>query len=356
MNPFLTEIMAETSELKYFNWLSIAFGIGLFIDKHKWIKLVNHTRALTVLVTHMYFMVNYILNFLDQSSNRKRRMNLGTCTYFLGVIIYTIFLNVSRREISSILLSCLKFMTIRDKSIMKWTSIALTIMILVHLFVYIISTVLLKYQLLKIKIIHTLVFNQTDIYMHGCSLCFIFILFSYFCHQNILRRINQKIRQSLDNNTIRKMVLSLLFIQLNMRRMNKVCGPVLLLQFSIIYTAIPNVVFSVTGKYGYSNWVVIEMTAIMAHIVIVFLMVTVVEKLTAKLQETRTEILVKMMGRKDIDHSYDMDTFMKLLQDKDLVKYTAMDMFDINYGMLLPFLGSVISLTVLICQLSDTKQ
>ena len=82
----------------------------------------------------------------------------------------------------------------------------------------------------------------------------------------------------------------------------------------------------------------------------------VVEKLTAKLHETRIEILVKI-ERNDIGHlNIDVNTFMKILQDKDLFQYRAMDMFDISYSMLLSFLGSVISLTVLICQLNDIRQ
>ena len=348
--------MAEIKELKYFNWLSIGFGTGFFIDKHKWIKLVNHTRALTVLVFNTYLMVNDILNLLDQSYKINTGMNLRTFTYFPSVIIYTLSLNVNRREMSSILLSCFKFMSTRDKVIMQWISNVGTIMTVVHFVAYLISSALLDENLiLNNRFMDTLLFNQTDIYIHGCSFCFLFILSSYFCHQNILYRINQKIRKSLDNITIRQMVLSLLLIQSNMYRINKVCGPVLLIQLSSIYTAIPAIVFLVTDKYGNSNWMVTEMTGTVVHIVILLLMVTVVEKLTAKLQETQTEIHVKLIKRSDIDSSYNMDTFMKLLQDKDLFKYTAMDMFDINYGMLLSFLGSVISLTVLICQLTDTR-
>ena len=351
--------MAEVKELKWFNWLSIGFGVGLFIDESKFMKFVNYSRAFTVFFAATCMLVIHVLNNIDNSytGNNVFWMNLSSFTYFPSVIFYTIFLNVSRREMSSILLSLFKFMTNRDKVIMQWISNVGTIMTVVHFVAYLISSALLDENLiLNNRFMDTLLFNQTDIYIHGCSFCFLFILSSYFCHQNILCRINQKIRKSLDNKTIRQMVLSLLLIQSNMNRMNRVCGPILLIQFSTVYTAIPSLILLVTDRTGNYSWMVTEVTGIVTHVLFLLLMITLVEKQTVKLQETRTEILVKMIGRIDIHHwNIDVDTFMKLLQDKDLFQYRAIDMFDISYSMLLSFLGSVISLTVLICQLTDTK-
>ena len=351
--------MAELKQLKSYNWLSVCFGVGLFIDGSKFIKFVNYSRAFTVLFFTTYILVIHVLNNIDKSYTRNNLLwiNLSCFTYFPGIIFYTTFLNLSRGEINSILLSCFKFMTTKDKVIMKLTSVVVTVMALVHFFAYVISSSLLgEYMIFKNQIMDILLFNQTDIYMHGCGLCFIFILSSYFCHQNILSRISQKIRKSLDNKTTHQMVISLLFIQSNMNRINSISGPILLIQFSAVYTAIPSVILLVTDRNGDYSWMVTEFVTTVVHVLVLLLLVAVVENLTAKLHETRVEILVKMMGRKDIVHFHiDVDTFMKLLQDKDLFKYTAMNMFDINYGMLLSFLGSVISLTVLICQLTDTK-
>ena len=350
--------MAEVKELKWFNWLSISFGIGLFIDGSKFVKFVNYSRSCTVLFSTTYMLVIHVLNNIDNSytGNNVFWINLSSFTYFPGIIFYTIFFNMSRKEISSILISFLKFMTTREKAIMKWISIAVTIIALVHFFTYVISSLLLDQKvILKNQIMDTLLVNQTDIYMHGCGLCFIFILSSFFSHKNILEKINVNIHKPLNDKTIRQMVLSLLFIQSNMNRINTLSGPVLLLQFSTVYTAIPVVTLLAADWNGDYSWMTTEFVTTVVHILILLLLVAVVEKLTAKLQETQTEILVKLVGRKDIHPSYHMDTFMKLLQDKDLFKYTAMDMFDINYGMLLSFLGSVISLSVLICQVTDTK-
>ena len=351
--------MAEVKELKWFNWLSISFGVGLFIDGSKFMKFVSYTRAFTVLFSAIYILVIHVLNNMNNSSSGSDvfEMNLACFTYFPSVIFYTFFLNMSRREVSSILLSFWRFMTTREKAIMKWTSIAVTTMILVYFWAYVILTTLLDdYQILKNQILEVSCWNQTNIYMHGCGLCLFFILSSYFCHQNILCRINEKIRKPLDNKTIHEMVLSLLFIQSNMKKINRINGPVLLLQFSAVYTVIPSVTLVITDRNGEHSWLVTEMLAMVSHILVLLLLVVVVEKVTAHLEETQSEILVKMVGRNDIHRlNIDVDTLMKLLQDKYLFQYRAMDMFDISYGMLLSFLGSVISLTVLICQLTDTK-
>ena len=352
--------MAEVKELKWFNWLSISFGVGLFIDGSKFMKLVSYTRAFTVLLSAIYMLVIHVLNNMDNSypSNNVFVINLSCFTYFLGVIFYTTFLNVSRREVSSILLSLFQFMTNREKVIMKRTSIAVTTLILVYFFAYTISSALIDESLiLNNQIMDTLLFNQTNIHMHGCGLCFIFILSSFFCHQNILCRINQKISTSLDNITIHQIVLSLLLIQSNIKRMNRVCGPVLLLQFSTVFTTVPSLILLVTDRNGDYSWMITELYTIVAHILILLLLVVVVEKLTEKLHETRAGILIKMMGRNDIHHlNIDVNTFMKLLQDKNVFKYRAMNIFDISYSMLLTFLGSVISLSVLICQVNGSTR
>ena len=351
--------MAEVKELKWFNWLSIGFGVGLFIDESKFMKFVNYSRAFTVLFSTTYMLVIHVLNNMDNSYPGKQVfwMNLCSFTYYPSVIFYTVFLNVSRREVSSILLSLFQFMTNRDKVIVKWNSIAITTMILVYVSGYTISSILLDdYQIIKNHILEVLLWNQKNIYMHGCGLCFILILSSFLSHKNILEKINVNIHKSLNDKTIRQMVVALLFIQSNMKRINRISGPVLLIQFSIVYTGIPSLVFLVIDRNGEYSWRITEFLTTVAHILFLVLLVAVVEKLTAKLEETQTEILLKLMGRKDIHQSYDMDTFMKLVQDKDIFKYTAMNMFDINYGMLLSFLGSVISFSVLICQLKDSMK
>ena len=351
--------MAEVKELKWFNWLSTGLGFGLFIDGSKFMKFVNYTRAFTVLFSAICMLVIHVLNNIDNSftGNNVFWMNLSCFTHFPCIMFYTIFLNMCRHEIGSILLSCFKFLSMKNRTNMKWLSLVVSLFTLVHFLVYFVATVLLgKHLIIENAILDIMLYNQTNIYMHGFGLCFIFFLSSFLCHKNILDRINVNIHKPLNDKRMHQMVLALLFIQSNMKRMNKISGPVLLLQFSIVYTGIPSLVFLVTDRNGEYSWMVTEFVATVAHILFLLFLVALVEKLTAKLEETQTEILVKMMGRKDIHQSYDMDTFMKLLQSKYLLKYTAMDMFDISYGMLLSFLGSVISFTVLICQLKDSMK
>ena len=349
--------MAEVKELKWFNWLSIGFGVGLFIDESKFMKFVNFSRAFTVLFSTTYMLVIHVLNNINNSyaGNQVFWINLSSFAHFPSVIFYTVFLNTSRDEIGSILLSCFKFMSTKNRTNMKWFSFVVSLLTVVEFLVYIISSLLFQKIIIKNAILDILMFNQTDIYMHGFGLCFIFILSSFLSHKNILDRINVNIHKPLNDKTIRQMVLSLLFIESNMKKINRISGPVLLVQFSIVYTAIPLAVFGVTDRNEDHIWSRTQMIAIITHILILLVLVAIVVKLTRKFQETQTEIFVKLMERKNINRTYDMDILMKLLRDKDLFKYTAMNMFDINYGMLLSFLGSVISFTVLICQLSDTR-
>ena len=74
------------------------------------------------------------------------------------------------------------------------------------------------------------------------------------------------------------------------------------------------------------------------------------------MEKTRGQIFKEVIAQKKLQNSHHRQLFLHFLQDQDLFKLNAMEMFSIDYGTVMCFAGSVISFTVLIDQINSSMK
>ena len=343
--------------LKYFDWLSICFGLGIFVQNNKWLRTFNSLRALMVIGISAY--AAWLYGYAHEMASKKYFwFLLLTWFYFPTYIVYTIAFWMNRQAYANLLTTLIGGLTSKQRKTMKKTCIFVTIFLVTHFILYCSSYPFSNFGESTGEMIKTMfLMYQTDSFHHGSCLYFTIILMAYYSHKNILRHILKKVinHENICNDEFFKMSsLQLLSIQDNIRTINAVSGPILLINFTYIYIAVPPLGFLVKADHFGIIFMLVEVITMLLHILMTFILVILVQKLNAKLYFLQSEVLHEISRRTTVKNSHQRDLFMNLIQDKNLFTLTAMDMFNMDYGMLLSFGGSLINFTVLLCQINSS--
>lgn len=349
--------MPAEENLKLFNVLSIGFGVGIFL-KNKTSKIINLIRAVCVIVSSVYktCLITTSLIFLG-----KKWFLIFSLVfiYYFTTIAYTIIINCNRKQLACLLKTFFKSLSHRESKMMKVTSVFMGIATLIHFFTYVLSycfSPLCGPSLLEIFMCSLKTF-QSDMFMHAVSFYLIIILSSFYCHRKTLHDIkNQCSRKDL-TFPVKEACQRLMFIKKNMLCINSAFGPALGLMFLFILTCLPSYMFLTTTDEAKETWIFAEITTIWVNTVLCLVLVIVCENLQSRLEGIREEIVNQVIDRNTLTVSHHhCKIFLNLLQDQQLLTFTAMNMFSMSYGMVMCFSGTLISIGVLICQINSSMK
>ena len=346
--------MQVEDTFRVFNDLSVVFGVAIFL-KSKTYRIINFFRAACVILASLYLLCTYH----EKVSNVEVQSEwfwtiMFEVMYDSSVIIYTIVLNAKRSQIAGVLTTFFESMSRKEKMIVKRTSTVLSIYVVIHLIGLILSYLFSK----TYNVIEVVILNQTEPYMHGLSFYFILILSSFYCHRNTLNEIKdqclvQSRKPSMDN--IREAIKKLIFIQNNMKSLNQSMGPALVLVFFYILIGVPMEMYlQVTSPLAKDPSYIIELFAVILVVVISSMLIVICETFSSRLDKIRNDILNNVIDLNKVAKSHHLQLFLDLLRDPHLFTFTAMDMFNMSYGMIMYFLGTLISMGVLICQVGTS--
>jgi len=193
-----------------------------------------------------------------------------------------------------------------------------------------------------------------DYIFHGVVMIILLILPSFYCHHTCLIRLKKHLINSKAMN-MAFCVKTMLFVDKNVKLINSIIGPVVLITFVSLY------IYSVVLIFVFSNFgteFIYIIIIICIFKLFVLCIIVLSQRSTSSLNSIRSEILeMLLLNRNNYSdiNSIQGCFLLDILQKENLLTYTAMDVFNMDYNMLLCFLGSLISISVLFCQLTLTS-
>ena len=354
--------MDAAESLRVFDVTSSFFGIMTFTENNRFLKYLNFTRAWTLPVI-TFFVFAYLPSAVTVLRQGRFLWDLAGSVYFLSELTYVlILLPLLRKKISRILDVCFIRMTLKQQQTVKRTSHVLVVLMVLQMLYYNVcfswsQVNRLGYQWNTFLLL-LVVFYDIPFEFHGFSLCIIMLLCCYFASQNSMRNIFKMIRKcqgisgcSADCDQILESVAKAT------QDFNCVAGKIISILFLVLYFYIPSKMFYAASTNGVERvWMQAELALIALHLVGVVIIIITAQKVSNELDKERNKI-VNFVTKIDTCHCSSQGmVFILQLKDPALFQFTGNNMFTLDNGLILNFAGSLITFTILLCQLESSPE
>ena len=354
--------MDAAESLRVFDVTSSFFGIMIFTETNRFLKYLNFTRGWTLPVI-IFYVFTYSPSAVTDLRRGRFLWDLAGSVYLLCELIYAlILLPLLRKKISRILAVCFIRMTLKQQQTVKRTSHVLVVLMVLQLICF--NTCFAWSQLNRFgwKWNTFLLLLSTSYHVpfefHGFSVCMIMLLCCYFASQNSMRNIFSIITKcqgiagcSADCDQILESVAKAT------QDFNRVAGNIISILFLVLYFYIPSAILYATPTDDVEGvWMQAEVAINGLQLVCIVIIIITAQKISNELDKERNKV-VHLVTKIDTCHCSSQGmAFVLQLKDPALFQFTGNNMFTLDNGLILSFAGSLITFTILLCQLESSPE
>lgn len=331
-----------------FNWLSVSFGIGIFLDNNCK-RLVNGINLIAVCSSYIYII--YILFCTPPEWENDRVLwILLNLFYYLCEIFYTIIFCLKKNDFIIFIEATFGILDKKQQKSVKNVSMILIAVFFAHFTFYTSCYILSQEKIGTLGVIWSIfvIYQNGVIAVHGLFLYLLMAMMLYYSHLNKLDEILFSI-QSNENVSMSSHCHDLLLIRCKAKKYSNITGFIIIINLFNIYVEAPSIFFFIVYVREQTFSLFSESASILFYVIMILVVISLVQMFQGKCEDRRTQILREVLSRRKISNRRHI--FLELLREKDLFALTATDLFNIDYKMLMCFAASLVSYTVLIIQL-----
>jgi len=352
--------MDPAKTLLVFDIHNMINGIGIFIpNRNRFLLIINYLRALSIIAMTIFISLDSYLKKLSHKTKARRFWTFIMLASNSSVIIYFIVIYLIRKKICFFIQTQFRYIEKKQALKIKRISIVLSLFLIVF-------TIIMKWRLFYTYFVHykfesewflffflrVIVDFKVNVFKHGLILITLLISISFYCHQKLLLRLFSQLNRDKKVN-VHLFLKTILFIEKNMKFVNSIIGPIILIISIALY------VYPVCLMYIIFHFTKGDILSIIHYVIFVIGYIVVIilsQKLTSSLNSIRSEILdLILLDVNGFEQTNAHLSFIiNALKKENLFTLTAMDVFNLDYNMLICFLGSLIQICVLFCQLIIT--
>ena len=354
--------MDAAQSLRVFQITSCFFGLMTFTENNRFLKYFNFVRGWTLPVI-MFFVITSSSSAL---TNLRRGRFLWDLTGFIHVFseltCVLILLPLLRKKMSRLLDVSFMRMSFRQKQTVKRVSLILAVLMVVQWIYFNVcfswsQINRLGWQWNTILLVFAM-FYHFPFEFHGFSLTIIMLLCCWYSGQNSMRNIFNMIRKRQGISGCSANCDQILeSVSKTIKDFNRVVGKLISLLFLVLYFSIPTIMFYATSIDDVEGiWMQAGLAITIIQLVCVVIIIIIAQKISNGLDKDRNKV-VHLLTKIDTCHCSSQGmAFVLQLNNPTLFKFTANNMFTLDNGLILNFAGSLITFSILLCQMESSPQ
>ena len=324
-----------------FDLMNLTSGLSIFLAKKN--KLYFAVNLLFLLFSFSCSLYDIFIPF---DSIDTEFWFLGRIIYRTGNILYTVAIYVLGDKIYLVFKIYFHLMNQKQISVIKRISIISMVFIAINMIGVSFDIKSFELSFLWFYILFSkLIIDYTT---HGLFLMILLSLSSFYCHKRCLNNMRSKLFKK-RNIDVKMHLKTMVFITNSIKIINSIFGPISLIVLSFLYVC--PAYFIMIIKYNMTHWFY-DIYFVVSVFSFVLLLIVLVESCNSALNSIRMDIIYLLqLQHQPLTLNHNLSFLMDLLQRENLFTLTAMDMFNLDYNMLLCFAGSLISISVFFCQI-----